>query len=199
MASIDFYFEFSSPYGYIASEKIVELAARHGRTVRWYPFLLGAVFKQEGTQPLVGYPMKGPYSKHDIERSTAFHEIPFRWPPKFPVYTVNACRAAVWALRAAPDQAVDLIQAIYRKAFDAGEDIGHVGPILDAAESAGLDRDAVEACIKSQDMKTYLRDWNQAAIDRGVFGSPFFFIDEEPFWGADRMEMMDAWMTRGGW
>jgi 2-hydroxychromene-2-carboxylate isomerase len=199
MATIDFYFEFSSPYGYIASERIADLAARHGRTVDWHPFLLGIVFKKEGTQSLVSYPMKGPYSKRDIERSAAYHDIPFQWPPVFPVYTVNAARAALWARRETPDRAVALIQAIYRKAFAAGEDIGHVGSVLDAAENVGLDREAVEAAVKSPDMKALLKDETQAAIDRGVFGSPFCFIDGEPFWGADRFEMMDAWLTRGGW
>jgi len=197
--TIDFYFEFSSPYGYIASEKIEALAERHGRTVNWKPFLLGAVFKQEGTQSLVSYPMKGPYSKHDIERSARFLDIPYVWPPTFPIFTVNAARATIWAQAQSPDHAVPLIHALYRACFADGKDIGDMDHVMEAAVSVGLDPDQVTEAVKSQDMRQALKDETQAAIDRGVFGSPFLFVDDEPFWGADRLEMADAWLEQGGW
>ncbi len=197
--AIDFYFEFSSPFGYIAAERIEAFAAKHDRTVDWKPFLLGAAFKREGTQSLVSYPMKGPYSRRDIERSTAFYGIPFQWPPEFPVFTVTAARATLWTQEQAPENAVSLILAIYRKAFAEGADIGQADAVLAAAQSVGLDRDAVAAGMVSPDIKARLKDENEAALDRGVFGSPFFIVDGEPFWGVDRMDMMDAWITRGGW
>ena len=62
---IDFYFDFSSPYGYFAAEKIDALAAQHGRGVNWRPILLGAVFKVNGQQPLANIPLKGDYAAHD--------------------------------------------------------------------------------------------------------------------------------------
>ncbi|MEP7329929.1 MAG: DsbA family protein, partial [Betaproteobacteria bacterium] len=68
-APIDFYFDFSSPYGYIAAQKIEALAARHGRTVNWHPILLGVIFRTTGGAPLPQLPMKGPYSVHDFARS----------------------------------------------------------------------------------------------------------------------------------
>jgi len=92
-APLDFYFDFSSPYGYLASHKIDALAARHGRGVTWRPILLGAAFKASGVQPLVNVPLKGEYSKHDFLRSARFHNVPFRAPDPFPVSTVSACRA----------------------------------------------------------------------------------------------------------
>ena len=69
--SLDFYFDFSSPYGYLAAERIDGIAAKHGRTATWRPFLLGAVFQKIGGSPLVDQPMKGPYSRHDMLRSGA--------------------------------------------------------------------------------------------------------------------------------
>ena len=66
---LDFYFDFSSPYGYLAAVQIEELAARHGRRVAWKPFLLGAVYKKIGGQPLVGQPLKGDYSLRDMQRT----------------------------------------------------------------------------------------------------------------------------------
>src|SRR3546814_18627250 len=66
---IDFYFDFSSPYGYLASEQIEALAARHGRTVAWRPILLGVVFQQTGGKPLLDIPLKGGYARHDLARA----------------------------------------------------------------------------------------------------------------------------------
>ena len=70
---LQFFFDFSSPYGYLAAQKIDALAAQHGRTVDWRPMLLGVVFKQTGGAPLTEVPVKGPYSKHDFARSARFH------------------------------------------------------------------------------------------------------------------------------
>ena len=90
-APIDFYFDFSSPYGYLAAQKIDALAAKHGRTVDWHPMLLGVVFKETGAAPLTMIPLKGDYSRRDFERSARFHGIAgFRMPPKFPIPSAGA-------------------------------------------------------------------------------------------------------------
>jgi 2-hydroxychromene-2-carboxylate isomerase len=84
---IDFYFDFSSPYGYLAAEMIEALGQRCGRPVNWHPMLLGVVFKTTGGQPLTMAPMKGPYSERDMRRSAAFYGVPFNMPSVFPIAT----------------------------------------------------------------------------------------------------------------
>lgn len=196
---IEFYFEYSSPYGYFASKGIEALAAKRGREIVWHPFLLGAAFKREGTQSLISYPLKGAYSKHDIERTARYLGIPYTWPAGFPIFTVHAARATIWAQENMPDKAIPLIHALYDRIFGQGEDIGKPEAVLLAASDAGLDPDAVSAGMKSPEVKEMLRTRTEAALDRGVFGSPFFFVGKEPFWGSDRMEMLDAWLEKGGW
>ena len=93
---IDFYFDFSSPYGYFASTKIDDLAARHGRSVVWRPILLGAVFKITGQQPLPTIPLKGSYAAHDLARSARLFKVPFKLPTKFPVGATAPSRAFYW-------------------------------------------------------------------------------------------------------
>src|SRR5262245_48741612 len=94
---IDFYFDFSSPYGYLASQKIDALAGRYGRAVDWHPFLLGVVFKTTGTQPLTDIPLKGEYSKRDFQRSARYHGLQeFQMPARFPIATQNPARIVVW-------------------------------------------------------------------------------------------------------
>lgn len=93
---IDFYFDFSSPYGYLAAQKIDELAARHGRQVKWRPILLGVVFKQTGAAPLTLIPLKGEYSVHDFSRSARFLDVPYTHPQNFPLATQHAARTYYW-------------------------------------------------------------------------------------------------------
>ena len=90
---IDFYFDFSSPYGYLASRRIDALAAKHGRTVNWRPHLIGAAFKATGSQPLLNIPMKGDYARIDIPRAARMHGVPFVMPERFPFLSVAAARA----------------------------------------------------------------------------------------------------------
>ena len=196
---IDFYYEFSSPYGYIAAELIEDLAAKYNRKVNWKPFLLGAVFKLEGTKSLVEYPMKGAYSNHDIERSARFYGLAYKWPEKFPIFTVNAARAVYWVKDADPSKDKDLSIAIYHAAFVEGKDIANLQVLAEAAASAGVDSDAMLEGIKTDVVKQRLKDQVAEGLERKVFGSPFFFIDGEAFWGVDRFSQMEKWLETGGW
>src|SRR6185295_1903183 len=97
MASpIDFYFDFSSPYGYLATERIDDIAARHGRTVDWHPMLLGVVFKQTGMQPLTQIPLKGDYAARDFVRTARMLSVPFRMPATFPIPSQAPARVMLW-------------------------------------------------------------------------------------------------------
>ena len=98
---LEFWFDFSSPYGYLAAQKIESLAARHGRTVDWRPMLLGVAFKAAGTRPLTEVPLKGDYSRRDFERSARFHGVAdFRMPPRFPIPSPPARRKGASAASA---------------------------------------------------------------------------------------------------
>src|SRR5262245_46068135 len=95
-APIEFYFDFSSPYGYLASTQIDALAARHGREVAWRPFWIGAAFKVTGQRALVEQPLRGAYAERDFARSARLLSVPFRKPPNFPFFALAASRAFYW-------------------------------------------------------------------------------------------------------
>ncbi len=101
-APIEFFFDFSSPYGYIASRRIDDLGARHGRAVIWRPILLGAVFKLTGMTPLTEIPMKGDYAKHDFARTARLHGLPFAMPEPFPFSGLSAKRCTTPRFPATP-------------------------------------------------------------------------------------------------
>jgi len=198
-APIEFYFDFSSPYGYLASHKIDALASKHGRTVDWRPMLLGFVFKQTGAAPLTMIPLKGEYSQRDFLRSARFHGVSdFRIPSPFPIPTQAAARVMLWAKARDPSLAVGIAKALYRSYFFDGRDISNPDVAADIASEAGADRAAARASMDDPSIKDALKREVDGAIARGVFGSPFVFVDGEPFWGLDRFDQIDRWLATGG-
>ncbi len=187
-APIDFYFDFSSPYGYLASHKIEALAKQHGREVTWRPMLLGAAFKMTGSMPLPQVPMKGEYAKRDFERSARFHGVPFRIPDPFPISTVSACRA--FYSIADEKQRTKLAKALFRAYFVENVNIGEADNVLKIAASVGGNAD-----ISSQAVKDRTKAEVDAALAKGVFGSPYMVVDGEPFWGVDRFEQIERWLA----
>ena len=199
-AAIDFYFDFSSPYGFLASEKIEALAARHGRRVDWHPVLLGVVFKQTGAAPLTQVPLKGDYSKRDMARSARFHGIDsFRMPSKFPIPSQAAARIVLWSRQRDPALAAKVVHALYRAFFVDDIDISNPDAAAAAAARSGVNAAAARAAIDDPAIKDALKQANDEAIAKGVFGSPFIIVDGEPFWGMDRLDQVDRWLATGGW
>ena len=146
-AAIDFYFDYSSPYGYFAAMQIDELAAKHGRSVNWKPILLGAVFKVTGGQPLPALPLKGPYALRDILRSARFHGIAYRQPAKFPIAGQAPARAFYWANERDPALARKLAQGLYQAYFVQDRDISSPEITADVAAALGFKRDDALAAL----------------------------------------------------
>ena len=196
---IDFYFDFSSPYGYFAASRIEDIAARHQRSVTWRPILLGAVFKVTGQQPLVSIPLKGEYSKRDLERTARLFNVPFQLPSKFPVSTTAPARAFYYVNNKDPAAAKRLALAFYVAYFGDDIDISAPEATIDIAEHAGLDKNEIAQALNDGIVKDRLRREVEAAVSLGVFGSPYIVIDGEPFWGSDRLDQVDKWLETGGW
>ena len=196
---IDFYFDFSSPYGYFAGTKIDDLAAKHGRDVTWRPILLGAVFKITGGQPLPTIPLKGSYSAHDLQRSARLFKMSFKMPTKFPIGSTAPARAFYWLNDRDPAAARKLALALFRAYFAEDRDISNPEVTGNVAAKLGVDKVELAQALNEPAVKERLRSEVDAAIERGVFGSPYFIIDGEPFWGSDRLEQVDRWLESGGW
>ncbi len=198
-AAIEFYFDFSSPYGYLAAQRIEKVVQEYDREVLWKPFLLGAVFKITGVKPALDIPMKGDYARLDLARSARLYDTPFVLPETFPFMSVAACRASYWLNESDPEAARALIEALYDTAFGAGQSIRQPAEVAAVAEKLGHDPDAVLAAVQEPRIKDLLRREVDAAIAKGVFGSPFIIVDDEPFWGFDRLDDVALWLEMGGW
>lgn len=195
---IDFYFDFSSPYGYFAAMRIDALAEKYGRRVTWHPLLLGVVFKATGAVPLTNVPVKGEYALRDFARTARLHGIEYRHPETFPRPTQAAARAMLWIAAAHGDaKAHDFARAVYRAYFVDGVDISDPAQVANIAAGFDIDGAELAEAINSPDVKDHLKTEIDLAMARGVFGSPFVIIDREPFWGFDRFDQIEAMLKNG--
>jgi 2-hydroxychromene-2-carboxylate isomerase len=198
---IDFYFDFLSLYGYFASLRIEELAARHGRAVRWHSMLLGvSVMKTMGLKPLLETPLKGDYVLNDTARYLRRHGLQLRRRLTDPFMDPRAAaRGFYWVRRNRPGREAAYAHAGFHRYWVEGRDLGApaevaaLAPIVDAQPAEMLD--GIEGDVARAD----LRDAVAASLARGVFGSPFVIVDGEPFWGNDRLDLVDEWLSAGGW
>jgi 2-hydroxychromene-2-carboxylate isomerase len=195
---IDFFFDFSSPYSYIANEWVDALAARHGRTVRRHAILLGATFQAAELKSPVSYPLKREYSLRDFERSARFERVPYVPPAPFPIPTQNAARVFWWLHDdGGPEAAAGWARSAFRAYFTRGVPLHDTAALRALADESGLDAAAAEAAWHDPVWKDRLRQANERAIATGVFGAPFFMVDGEPFWGNDRKPQIERWLAEG--
>ncbi|MFH1603309.1 MAG: 2-hydroxychromene-2-carboxylate isomerase [Pseudomonadota bacterium] len=198
-APIDFYFDFSSPYGYFASTKIDALGAKYGREVDWRPFLLGVAMKITGGAPLPNLPLKGDYAKRDFARGAKYYGVEYKLPSVFPIASQAPARAFYWVKQKDPNRAKSLAASLYRAYFVDDINISNPKDTIAVCAKFGLKPDEARAAINDAAIKDLVKAEVDQAIARGAFGSPYIVVDDEPFWGADRLDQIEKWLASGGW
>ncbi|CUH88053.1 2-hydroxychromene-2-carboxylate isomerase [Phaeobacter sp. CECT 5382] len=184
--SLDFFFDFASPYGFLAARKLSALAENIGRDINWRPFLIGVVYQAHGSTPL-SHPLKEEYMFTDAFRRAKLDGIErMNKPENFPAHSVPPSRLTYWIEREAPDRVSDFVVAAYQAYWTGGGDTSDMAAALDVAEALGFDRQKALAGMESPEIKGRLRAVTDEALERGVFGSPFILIDDQPYWGGDR-------------
>lgn len=197
---IDFYFDFISPYGYLASTQIEKIAARHDREVVWHPFLLGVtVMNVMGLKPVMDTPLKSDYALIDRPRMAKLFGVPLIIPDLTGVNSLAASRAYYWLQEADAGLAKEFAKRIFHRLWVDGEDITDPDAVVAEAAATGADADALREGLQDRRTKDLLRDAVDRAIARKVFGAPFFIVDDEPIWGIDRLWMLEHWLEHGGW
>lgn len=199
MNPIQFWFDFSSPYAYIASEQIEALAAKHNRVVDWRVVLIGAVFNKAGTgPPTTRYPPLAAYAKHDFARSARFCNTPYALPDPFPILSQNTARAFLWIQTHAPTAAAAFLHAAFQGLFVHNAPINDLAWIERAVNACGVEGEAAVAACSDPAFKAQLKTQTGAAITQGIFGVPWIVADGEAFWGNDRLPQLDVWLAKGG-
>lgn len=198
-ATIEYWFDFVSPYAYLATQSIEALAAKYGRSVEWKPVLLGAVFKNTGSMPLtMRPPVMSDYFKHDFQRSARFAKLPFVLPDPFPISTQNTARVCLWMQQVAPQRVGEFVRSVTRAYFSGPAAINDASWLSAHVQAMGLDGAAAAAACDDPIFKDQLRQACEQALAQGVFGAPWIVIDGEAFWGNDRLPQVEAWLANGG-
>lgn len=196
---VTFYFDFASPYGYLAATQVDALEAGTGCRVTWRPILLGVVLKVTGSAPNLLRPLVGDYLRHDVPRFARRLGVGLHLPLPPPFASLAAARAVYWAEQRDPHLAAALAKSVFAAHWAEGRDMALPENVLDVAASLDIDRDDLDAGLQDPAIKDRLRRETDTAIARGVFGSPFFLAGEEPFWGVDRLPQVADWLRTGGW
>ncbi|GGC68477.1 2-hydroxychromene-2-carboxylate isomerase [Undibacterium terreum] len=186
---MDFWFEFGSPYSYLSSMRLPALAQQAGMAVNYRPFLLGPIFQQQGwnDSPFVLYPAKGAYMWKDMAREAAKYGLPFRRPTVFPRWAILPSRIAL-AHKDAPWIAT-FVQAVMQLNFVHDRDIDNETAMREVLQALDL-RPQTEHIIRlaqSYGIKQQLREQTARAQALGMFGAPNFIVNDEMFWGNDRL------------
>ncbi|MEC9166967.1 MAG: 2-hydroxychromene-2-carboxylate isomerase [Pseudomonadota bacterium] len=199
-APIDFYFELSSPYSYLAARKIGDVAKLYDRAVHWWPIMLGVIFQTTQNWPLMEQPLKADYTDRDVRRVARDMGLPFAPPVAgFPFASHVGARAIYWAADQEEGADARLAVALFQAVFERGQSITDAAAVGRVADAVGLDGAAVIDAVGMPAVKDRLRAANDRALAAGVCGTPFFIVDEEPFWGCDRLDHVERWLATGGW
>ena len=194
--TVEFWYDFASPYSYLAAARIEDLAGERGVGVVWRPFLLGPIFAARGfsTSPFNLDAEKGRYMWRDVERVAAELGLAFRRPSAFPRNSTLAARMAL--VGELDGWVAPFSRAVFAANFEHDQEIA--GPaVLDAIlEQSGLDGPAVRQRALSPELKPKLRRQTERAAELGIFGAPSLVVGRELFWGNDRLEAALDWALR---
>lgn len=191
MPRLEFWFDFSCPYAYVASTRVEALAARVGAELDARPMLLGGVFRARGTaQNLAATlnPAKAAHNLHDMRRQAQMAGVPLHMPAGHPFRTVEALRC----LLAVGAPFMPLAHHFYRAYWVEGRDLGQREVVAAVLRAAGHDAQAVLARAGADAVKDELRRRTDEAVERGIFGVPTCFVGDELYWGQDRLDMVEA-------
>ena len=193
MRRVTFYYDLGSPFAYLAAERLPTLIPE---PTQWQPVLLGGLFKLASRSSwALGDHERRQAGIAEIDRRAQRYGLPpMRWPDPWPADYLIAMRAATYAFTIGKGREFTL-QA-FRTAFQHGRDMSIAANVLQTGEQAGIDRDRLTAATSDPLIKEALRRATEAAFQHGVFGVPTLAIDDELFWGDDRLQDAAAHLRR---
>lgn len=197
-APLRFYFDFISSYSYVAMNRVDRIAARWGREVDWRCVPLPRILEHHGAVSPRNQPAKFAHNMNDFPRLCAMHELPVAdpFPPKTaqPPYAATLHRLVFWRLkRQDPELAKRFALAVDHRFFGTGKEVRTASQLVAACKAAGVDVTAEDIRAAADDAQAQ-KDMDKAykaALTDGMFGAPFFVLDGETFWGADRLDHVE--------
>jgi len=208
MKTLEFYYDFASPMAYLGYFRLLKMQQSIRFTVHYKPILLGALHKGSGNVPPGLVPAKGDFMLKDIERHSAYYDIPFQFNEYFPVNCISALRGAIFLgntegescfkandICKNNDQNITMIEHYLRTMFIAvwrdNKNIADTKVFESVLEHAGLDSVNILKGIQDFSVKDQLKCNTEEALQRGAFGAPTFYLDDEMYFGQDRLDFIE--------
>jgi 2-hydroxychromene-2-carboxylate isomerase len=189
---VEFWFDFVSAYSWLGAAQAEAFARENGVRFRLRPFVLGVALERLGRKAVAQVPASRGYAVFDVAREADRLGLRFVGPPEHPFVSLTALRAMV--LHQDDERALALCTGLFRACWERGEDLTDAAVVRRIVADAGFDACADDAAfvarIKARETKDLLKHNTEEAIARGVFGAPFFFFDDEPFYGQDRLPQL---------
>ena len=187
--TLEFYFDYGSPYSYLADTQVEAIAQRAGASLVRKPMLLGGVFKATGNHSPAELPQKSAWSTFDMPMWARHYGVPFQRNPFFPVNTLALMRGAA---AAQIDGTFERYHpAVFKAMWVEGRNLNDMKEVAAVLSAAGLDAEKFGARIQDQDVKDRLKATTEEAVARGVFGAPTCFVDKMMFFGNDRLPFVE--------
>lgn len=192
MKVIEFYFDLGSPYSFLGFHRIQQIVTQHQAEIIWKPMLLGGVFKATGNSSPMAVPAKARYSMVDLQRWAKLWNIPVQMNPYFPINTLMLMRLITAVQLYQPDSFQRVLTALFDAMFGHPRNLNDATELMNLALELGFEGTQVQAWLEDEKVKSELKVITQEAIDRGVFGAPSWFVDDELYWGVDHLHFVEA-------
>ena len=193
--TVDFYLDFGSPAAYLAWTQLPTICAETGARLVLKPVLLGGVFQATGNRAPMTVPLKGSYLFVDLARFARRYGVPLNFNPNFPINTLTLMRAAVGLQKNADPRFDDYCAAMFQAIWVDGKNMNDAAVVDAVLSQAGFDPQALLALSSEPGVKDELKALTEAAVQRGVFGAPTFFVVDQMFWGQDRLDFVREALT----
>ncbi len=195
MSTVRFFFDYNSPYSYIASLLIEEVCGRHNAEVHWEPFVLGGIFKADDTRPALTIEKRRTYMLQDLLNLAEFHGLPYKPRTEFLFNPILSERVTLQANQGR--ERARAVHSLYRGAFAEDLDLGDPAVVSRLLDEAGFDGAALVEGSQQQSVKDALRENTEEAARLGVFGAPTYFMEDgRMFWGHDRVKLLDYFLEK---
>ncbi|AMS16956.1 2-hydroxychromene-2-carboxylate isomerase [Pseudomonas sp. NFPP07] len=188
--TVEFFFDLGSPTSYLAYTQLPKICAQTGSQLIYQPMLLGGVFKVTGNASPISIPAKGRYMLQDLARYAKRYEVPLAFNPHFPINTLLLMRAVTGMQLRHPQRFIAFIDCLFRALWVEKRNLNDPATVAAVLSEGGFDPLEVLALTNDEEVKNALKDKTEQALQRGVFGAPSMFVDNQLFFGQDRLDFV---------
>lgn len=188
--TVEFYFDLGSPATYLAYTQLPKICERSDSQLIYIPILLGGVFKATGNASPATIPAKGRYMFQDLDRYARRYGVALKFNPHFPINTLMLMRAVTGMQLRHPQRFAAFVDCLFKALWVEGRNLDEPATVAAVLMQNGFDPNEVLALTADVDVKAALKDNTEKAVQRGVFGAPSMFVDDQLFFGQDRLDFV---------